>query len=67
MITQIHLFDKISNQTIYKGVACLNDLKNDGYQLQFNTDEHQFTWNIYDGGILICSQSEMLVKIPLRP
>ncbi len=66
MITQIHLFDKISNQTIYKGVAHINDLKNDGYQLQFNKDEHQFTWNIYKGGLLICSQSEMLVKLPLR-
>lgn len=66
MITQIHLFDKISNQTIYKGVAKFNALKNDGYQIQFESEEHQFTWNVYKSGLLIYSQSQMLVKLPLR-
>ncbi len=67
MNTQIHLFDKISNQTIYKGVAHFTELKNDGYQLQFNQDEHKFTWNVYEGGLLIYSESQMLVKLALRP
>lgn len=67
MNTQIHLFDKISNQTIYKGVARFKELKNDGYQIQFNKDEYKFTWNVYEGGLLIYSESQMLVKLPLRP
>ncbi len=67
MNTQIHLFDKISNQTIYKGVAHFKELKNDGYQIQFNKDEYKFTWNVYEGGLLIYSESQMLVKLPLRP
>ncbi len=67
MNTQIHLFDKISNQTIYKGVAYFKELKNEGYQLQFNDEEHKYTWNVYEGGVLIYSESQMLVKLPLRP
>lgn len=67
MIGQVHLFDKTSNQTIYKGIGTIDTLKNDGCRVQFQNDTHHFTWNIYESGLVIRSESEIVVNLTLRP
>ena len=42
MTNQVYLFDKISNQTLYKGEAKIDFSGNEGLLVSFNNDTHHF-------------------------
>ena len=55
MTNQIHLFDKISNQTLYKGEAIIDFCANEGLLVSFSNDTHRFEWRIWKKGLVIRS------------
>ena len=65
MTNQVHLFDKISNQTLYKGEAIIDFCNNDGLLVTFKNDTHQFKWKIWQKGLVIRSESEIIVNLTL--
>ena len=56
MTNQVHLFDKISNQTLYKGEAKIDFSGNEGLLVSFNNDTHRFEWRIWKKGLVIRSE-----------
>lgn len=66
MTNQVHLFDKISNQTLYKGAASIDFCANDGLLVSFNNETSQFEWKIWKNGLIIRSESEITVNLTLR-
>ena len=51
MTNQVHLFDKISNQTLYKGEAIIDFCANEGLLVSFSNDTHRFDWRIWKKGL----------------
>ena len=66
MTNQVHLFDKISNQTLYKGEAKIDFSGNEGLLVSFNNDTHRFEWRIWKKGLVIRSESDVIVNLTLR-
>ena len=66
MTNQVHLFDKISNQTLYKGEAKIDFSGNEGLLVSFNNDTHHFEWKIWKKGLVIRSESDIIVNLTLR-
>lgn len=66
MTNQVHLFDKISNQTLYKGEAIIDFCANEGLLVSFSNDTHRFEWRIWKKGLVIRSESDVLVNLTLR-
>lgn len=66
MTNQVHLFDKISNQTLYKGEAKIDFSGNEGLLVSFNNDTHHFEWRIWKKGLVIRSESDIIVNLTLR-
>lgn len=66
MTNQVHLFDKISNQTLYKGEAIIDFCANEGLLVSFSNDIHRFEWRIWKKGLVIRSESDVLVNLTLR-
>lgn len=66
MTNQVHLFDKISNQIIYKGEAVIDFCANNGLVVRFQNDTHHFEWKIWENGLVIHSESEVVVHLTLR-
>ncbi len=47
MTNQVYLFDKISNQTLYKGEAKIDLSCNEGLLVSFNHATHPLEWRIW--------------------
>lgn len=66
MTNQVHLFDKISNQTLYKGEASIDFCANDGLLVSFYNETNRFEWKIWKNGLVIRSESQVVVNLTLR-
>ena len=62
----IKLVDGISNETIYQGTGFCKSLKNDGREICFGTNEHQYVFKTWEKGCIIESKQECQVVLSLR-
>lgn len=65
MKCEIILEDKISNQRIYQGDGVVHSISN-GIEILFEDDVYSYHWKVYEKGLIITNQSEVLVHLTFK-
>ena len=65
MKTKIRLIDKMSNQTIYEGMAIV-EADRSKETMVFQDDQRSYIWKVFEKGLVIETVSEAKVYLTLR-
>lgn len=65
MKCEIILEDKLNNQRIYEGDGNIHSISN-GIEILFADDVYSYHWKVYEKGLIITNQSEVLVRLTFK-